>query len=124
MKIAHWAAKKKAPESAQNRITQIPVQRWHRPRRDPTPKSITHHEVVSFTQFFDKRSECGKIVTVVRIPHDDVPASGRLDPAHQSVAIAFGLDRHDSCALGLGDRLRTIGATVVSDNDLAGDSVF
>jgi hypothetical protein len=42
--------------------------------------------------------------------------------AAQGVAIPFVRDGNHACALTGGDFARTVGATVVSDHDLAGDS--
>ena len=50
------------------------------------------------------------------------PRAASIPPIKALPVLASTDSTH--CALGLGDRLRTIGAAVVGHNDLAGDSVF
>jgi hypothetical protein len=72
----------------------------------------------------DKLWDFEEVVTVVGVPHDDVPATRGLDPSHQRAAVAFGRDGHDSGTQAPSDLQAAIGAAVVGDYDLASDPRF
>ena len=99
------------------------MQRRHGAGRDAAFESVAHDEVATVTQLFDERHERGEVVAVIGIPHDDEPPARRRDPSHERASVALGLDRHDARPPGLGDGLRAVGAAVVGDDDLAGDTV-
>ena len=57
------------------------MHRRHGAGRNPTAIAVTHHEVISLAKLCDERRECRKVVTLVRVSHDDVFARGGSIPA-------------------------------------------
>src|ERR1051326_9366998 len=98
MKIAARTSKEKPADPRQHRISEIAVQRRHRRWFDAARKAISHDQLVTGTEFVEKRPEVREVVTVVGVTHDDVLAARRLDPAAQGAAVAFFRDVNDTRA--------------------------
>ena len=78
-----------------HRVTPPAVQERHRSGHyfsSPGRQPASLHEIVTFAQLLDEPRHLEKIVAVVGIAHDDVPAACRRDAAHQRVAVTLGLD--------------------------------
>jgi hypothetical protein len=82
------------------------------------------NDIGAGTKLFDKLRDVSKIVAVVRIAHEDVPAARRRDSTHERIAVTFFINTHDARAHSLCDRRRFIGAAVVGNNDLAADTML
>src|SRR6185503_2053215 len=80
--------------------------------------------IIAVPEFADERPKRTKVITVVRIAHDDVLSARRSDASHQSVAVSLSVHRNDAGPELGGDFLRTIGAAVVGDYNFAGHLVF
>ena len=83
MKIPTGAPEEQTADRAQNRISQIAVQRRHPPRSNSSEKSISHHELISIPQLIDEPVETAEIVAVVGITHDHVTAPCGTDAIEQ-----------------------------------------
>jgi hypothetical protein len=75
------------------------------------------YQVKPFSQLFDKQRDITKIVTVVRIAHNDEPAACCGDAAHQGIAVSFSLNLDDTGAQADGNSLGLVQAAVVGHND-------
>jgi len=100
------------------------VQFWHRARFDAPREAITHHQFVSGAKLLHKGHQGHEIVAAVRITHDDIAAIRRFDPVPQRVAVATLRDINDPRTAFLGNLLRSIGAAVIRDQNLAIDAVL
>jgi len=82
-------------------------------------QAAAHHQLVTLPKLFHERLHVGKIVAVIRIPHQDPFAGGGLDSSAQGIAITLLSHRDDSRALFDGDLLRAVRAAVVGDDDFS-----
>ena len=74
------------------------MEKRHGARPDAPLEAIAHDQLVALPQLVDERPEIGEVVAVVGVAHDHVPASGRLNPAHQRTTVASGGHADDACA--------------------------
>ena len=63
-----------------------------------------------------------KVVAIVGVAHQDVFTGGSRDAAHESVAVSLGPDPHHPRPQPLRNFDRTIGASIVGNDDLASDA--
>src|SRR5712664_3155153 len=100
------------------------MQERHRSRFDrsvPRGKTTALDQIVPFPQLIEKPWNLRKIVAVVGVSHNNEPAAGRRDSAHECVAVtSFGNGDHAGAQL-LGDLNGAVGAAVVCHNDLSFD---
>ncbi len=109
----------------EHRVAEPAMQARHRAGQHASAarlEAATLHEVVPLAEAFDERRRLAEIVAVVRIPHDDEAPARGFDPAHQRGAVPPAGDLHEPRAFGSRDCGGAVGAAVVSDHDLAGDS--
>ena len=115
VEIADPDAKKEAANEGQHRVAQVAVQERHGPFFDASFESIAHHQVITLPQFTDKRHEVQKIVTVVRIAHDNVLPFRRPDAAQQRAAVTFRFHIHHPGAQPAGNVPGLVCASVIRD---------
>ncbi|CAB4591278.1 unannotated protein [freshwater metagenome] len=100
------------------------MKRRHRSRRNTASESIPHHELCATTKRFDEWAQIGEVVAVIGIPHDDKRALRVGDTCDQCSAIPACWYVDDTSAFTACNVLRTIGASVVSDNNFTINSQF
>ena len=61
----------------------------HRVGRNTAFETISHHEVVTCAQLFEKRAEICEVIAVVGVAHDDVLAACGFNAGKKGVAITF-----------------------------------
>ena len=79
MKIATGAFEEHSSDARENRITEISMKRFHRAGLDPAGETISHDQIESFAEFIDEGPQVRKIITVIRIAHDDELAARGCD---------------------------------------------
>jgi len=122
VKIATGTLEKESPDPGQDGITQVSMEWRHGIGRNPSLKPISHDQIVSSPQLFDKWAQVRKVVAVVGVTHDDVLATRRFNAAHKRASITFlGHMNHARVQIS-GDFWRTIGAAVIRDNYFAVDA--
>jgi hypothetical protein len=121
VEVAHRGAEEQSADERQHRVADVAVQPRHRPGLDAAGETVAHHQIVAGAQPVEERPEGGEVVAVVGIAHRHIGAARRGDPADQRRAVAPLGHRHHPGALGLGERLRAVGAAVVGHQHLAGD---
>jgi len=75
----------------------------------------THDKFKTFLKLFDKAVGFGKVITVVRVAHDNPLAKRGTRAADDRVAITFFFHGDDVCAECFANGLRTVSAAVVGD---------
>ena len=82
-------------------------------------KTAPLDDVESFTQFLHELWSLQKIIAVVSIAHDDKFPSGRQNSTHEGTAISF-LSYIDQASAELRrDRLTSIGASIIGNDDFS-----
>ena len=117
--VAYACAKKEIQKPCKARIADEPVKQRHGALLDATPETISHHEIVTLTQFVDKMRHLAKVVGVIGIAHNNENTSGRRYPRFQGGTIST---RRDSCHPGAASFRkfdRSISRAVVGDHYLA-----
>ena len=125
VEIVGGGLEKQSADEGEDRIANPAVLPWHRARRNrPTTgwHPTAHDEIVPLLEHFNKCRNVRKVVAVIGVAHEDPFSLSCFDAAAQGVAISFVRDGNHACALAGGDFARSVGAAVVSDHDLAGDS--
>src|SRR5262245_11932517 len=91
--------------------------RLHNPsaRGEATPL----HNVESFTQFLDEFWSLQEIIAVICIAHDDELSPRGRDATHEGTAIPSLSYIDDAGSKLLGDRLTSIGASVIGNDDFS-----
>src|SRR5262245_35085990 len=91
--------------------------RFHNPsaRGEATPL----HNVESFTQFLDEFWSLQEIIAVVSIPHDYELSARRQNSSHKGIAIAFVSYVDQAGAEPRRNRLASIGASVIGNDDFS-----
>jgi len=72
----------------ENRIADVPMQRWHRSRLDAALEAVAHDQVVTGPEPVDEGSDGRPVVAVVGVTHDDEAAAGGFDAALERAAVA------------------------------------
>src|SRR6266508_2695960 len=93
------------------------MQGWHRSGLNAAFESVAHYQAKVLSQFSDKRAEFGKVVTVVGIANDDVLTARGDNTPPQGITISFFLNIDDAGTQFGCDSLRSIRATVISNNN-------
>jgi len=118
MHVADGRVKKHAADVREHRVADPPVGPDHRAGFDTTIESVAHDQVKALAQLVDERTDRGEVVAVIRVAHDHVAASRRVDATDQGAAVAPSRDVDHARAKLLGDHPRAVGAAVVGDDDL------
>jgi hypothetical protein len=121
MKIVDRRAEKKAPDEAENRVTQIAMKERHGARRNPSLESVAHHDLCPGSQALHVAVEPRKIIAVVGVTHDDKRAPGCFNPRHQRGAISWRCGVDHSRARCCCNRHGIVSGPVVRDHDLTDD---
>src|SRR5262249_3684458 len=87
-------------------------------------QATTLDQLKAFSKFLDELGDLSKVITIVRITHDDKLAVCRLDPTPQRATISFVFDLNYAGSAINGDFLRTIRTPVVGDNDFSCDLIL
>ena len=69
MKILRRGAKKKPAYAGKNRVSDVAILPWHRPRFDAAEETIAHDEIGPRSQFFHKGVKIAEVITVIGIAH-------------------------------------------------------
>jgi hypothetical protein len=124
VEIAGRAAEEQPADPGEHWIPEIAVKGWHSAGFDAAPEPVAHYQVMALPELFQEGHEVAEVVTIVGIAHDDVFATGRINAAQQSAAVAFLLDLDDARTEASGDFLAPVRAAVVGDYDLAMDAML
>src|SRR5262249_55803298 len=117
--IVDGALVEKSSDRRQQGVTNVPMQRRHGAIFYAALKSVAHDQIVTRLEFFDEGIKRSEIVAVIRVAHDHELSMSGLDPHLQCIAIAALRDDDDARPKGFRDFNRSVGATVVGDDDLA-----
>ena len=112
------------PDPGKQGIPEIFVQRRHRVLFNTTTKPITHHEISAFPQLLKETRNVTEVVAVVCVGHDDVLTGRSADAPPERTAVSSFLNMYDFGSEPLCNHDRTVGASVVCDNDLACKVLF
>src|SRR5207248_9571340 len=118
------AGEKESPERAQQRVSKVAMHRRHGAGRNPTAVAVTHHEVISLAKLCDKRRECRKVVTLIRVSHDDVFTFRGGNPGGQSRPVTTDRHRNNTRIQPRRQLDRSIGAPVIRYEHFSADSVL
>src|SRR5262249_26723333 len=106
----------------EHRIAPPSMQPWHSARpydtatgRKPAPLD----DVESFAEFLDELRNLQEIITVIGIAHDDELSPRGRDATHESTAIPSPSYIDNAGSKLLGDRLTSIGASVIGNDDFS-----
>jgi hypothetical protein len=80
LKIPDRTTEKYSSKPAQDWISQEAVEHWHGTWTDPSLEAVPHDKLIPLIQPTHKISDLRKVVTVVRITHDNVFAARSVDP--------------------------------------------
>src|ERR1035441_9217110 len=93
----------------------------HRTFLDATGEAVAHHQVITDAHALEDRWNLCKVVALVGVTHDDVASRRRSHAATYGGAVPGLIHGHHLGAVCEGDLLRSVGAAVVSDEDLRAD---
>src|SRR5579871_1635981 len=119
MKISTMTAEEQPPNTGQDRIPKVLVQKRHGPRRDSAFETIAHDHVESSAQFLDERGNRGEVVAIIRISHDDELASCRSNTAAEGTPVAPGRHLHHARSHAFRYFDRSILASVIGNQYFA-----
>ena len=100
------------------------MHKWHRARDNAAPKAVSHDQVVARAQLFYEGKQSGKVVAFVRISHDHIFALRCFNSRRQRRTVATRVRSHNFCIHALGELNGAIRATIIGNNDFAGDIVL
>src|SRR5207237_5649125 len=81
-------------------------------------------EVASVTPLGHRGGHLSEIVTLISITHDDEAPASFFDALSQGITVAFDRGVDHTRAVRLGDLDRTVGGSIVGDDDFSADSTF
>src|SRR4029077_11106043 len=93
----------------------------HGTRLDPALKAVAHDEVGSLAQLVEKTWDVPEVVAVVSISHQNVLSCSSRNPSHERISISLGLYMDHTGTEPFRDFDRTVGASVVRNDDLSGN---
>src|SRR5690242_16498544 len=82
VKITALATEKQPSHERQHWIPHISVQERHGAGLDATGKTVSHHQVITSTQFLEKTRNMPKVVAVIGVTHDEITAASGADAPH------------------------------------------
>src|SRR5712692_3321107 len=88
----------------------------HGPGLDFTSEAVAHDHVVALAVHFDESRNIAKVITVVRIPHDDERAAGASDARAQCGAVPALRNANYPCTVLFRNLNRAVGRAIVRDN--------
>ncbi len=113
MKIAHLAPDKEATYGGEHRVAQVLIHRRHGVGAYLSGKAIADDKVISRPELLHKWVQRAEVVAIVRVSHDDVPASRCCYSTTDSAAVSFLGHGDQPGASGQYDLLRAVCATVI-----------
>ena len=99
------------------------MQERHGAWPNATAETVADDDIRAAPKLQDEPHQVAEIVGVVGVTHDQVPAACGVASARQSGAVSTLIHSNDSRAERFGDVDGAIVAAVVSDDDLAADSL-
>ena len=109
-------------KAGEERVADVPVRERHGTWRNgstSTGKTAPLNEVVACAQRCHELRDLEEVVAVVGVSHNDELPVRCLDSSHQRTAVAGSFHMNQPRAELLGNRLRSVGAPIVCDHDLA-----
>ena len=122
VEVADGDAEEQSPDPREHGVAQVTVQCGHRSGRDPALEPVAHDEVSARAQGLHEGADIVQGIAVVGVGHEDELPAGFLDPTAQGGPVAEFRDGDHPGAFVAGDLLRTVGRTVVGNDDLAPDA--
>src|SRR5258708_20400664 len=95
MKVSDRDLEEKAPEEAQDRVAEIPVQEGHRAALNAPEEPVAHHQVVAGAKPVDVWLQAREVVASIRVAHDYVRAACGADAVHQRGSVSLGGDPYN-----------------------------
>src|SRR5437879_3304229 len=89
MEITDGTVEEQPPDPRQDRVTEVPMERWHGTRADAAREAVAHHEVVTLPKLLHERTDRGEVVAVVGIAHDDEAPTGSSDATEQRAPVSL-----------------------------------
>ena len=114
-------------QQGEHPVAQHAVRPGHGPGQDRAAagrKPATLDQAVSLTQLLDKARDLTEVIAVVRVAHDDEPALGSGNTAHEGVPVPFGRDANHAGAEAQSGRVGAVRAAVVGHDDLSRQAVL
>src|SRR5204862_5368149 len=100
------------------------MKRRHCAGFDTAAETVAQNEIISSSQFFQKRKNITEVVAIICISHDHIPSARRLNACRQRVSISLRVNRDDAGPKGESDIWRTVSAAIVGGNYLSGDGMI
>ena len=122
MEIADRNAEEQAAEVTEDGIAKIAVEEGHGSGLDSAAKAIADNEIGARVEGGEKARQVAEVVTVVGVGHEDVFSVGCFESGEQGGPVASNGDVDDACAFVGRDGEGAVGASVVGDDDFAGDA--
>ena len=98
VKVSDRNFEKQPTDEAEDRIAQIPMQRWHRTWSNPASEPISHYQIGTGAKFFDERRQILEIIAAIGVSHDHVFAASSLNTPQQGSPIAALSNGNDASA--------------------------
>src|SRR5438046_9629103 len=99
------------------------MKRRHCAGFDTAAETVAQNEIISSSQFFQKRKNITEVVTIICISHDHILSARRLNACRQRISISLRVNRDDAGPKGASDVWRTVRAAIVGDDYFAGDEI-
>jgi len=116
--VAYRRVEEDAADEGQSRVADPAVRPDHRALANAARKSIAHDQIASIAQLVEQRADGGEVVAVVGVAHDHKAALRGCDSTDQRASVTLPLDVDHADAELPRQRLRTVAAAVVGDDDL------
>ena len=116
--VADGGVEQHAPDQRERRVSDPPVRPDHRAFTDASGEPVAHDEIAALAERLEEGSDRREVVAVVGVAHDHVASACGGDASDQGASVALALHVHDLHTELARDRLRTVGAAVVGDDDL------
>jgi hypothetical protein len=123
MHVTDRRVEEHAADEGEDRVADPAMRPHHGAGLDAAREAIAEHEVVSLPQAVDQRLDGGEVVAVVGVAHDHETTADGFDAADQRAAVALARDVDHGHAKLARYVLRTVGASVVGDDDLSRQAV-
>ena len=118
MRIRSLQPKQTIQQTRQHRITQIPIQKRHRPRQDRPRKPRPQHIVITLQQRTNQPMQLKKVIRIIRIPNHHNPPHRRLNPRQIRPPIPPPSLTHNPRTLTLSQLHRPINRPVITNHHL------
>ena len=94
MKVADRNLEEEPAKETERRISEISMDKWHRPGSNSALEPISHHEVGAAAQLIKVLVEAREIIAIVGVAHDDIAAASSFNSPEQRRAITTGRNVH------------------------------